>query len=223
MRSPVELAFALQGALSGSPPPGATCPTDELLAGYGDDSLSASQQRVLEDHALGCAACFELVKLVAGSRPERLAAPPRVSVVARLMQRGLELLNPLEVVLRRLVSGDQPALGLARRAESVPEGTTDVLVVQGPGRGIDELLIQLQADGLVRLQVRGDTPPALQHGEISSVILEVDGSPREKRPYTGATLAFAPQGHGRYRIRLVARAPGSAVRELCEAAIELRG
>ena len=97
----------------------------------------------------------------------------------------------------------------------------EVIAIEGPGQGIDELEIQLQPDGQVRLQVRGESPP-IQSGEISSVMLEVDGMPREKRPYTGEPLAFAPQGHGHFRIRLLARAPGEDSRELSEAVVELR-
>ena len=44
----------------------------------------------------------------------------------------------------------------------------------------------------------------------------------QKRPYNGELLTFSPQDHGRYRIRLVARAPGEDARELSEAVVELR-
>ena len=223
MTSPIDLAFKLRGALTGDRALGPDCPTDELFAGYATGDLTATEHRRLEDHALVCAPCFDVVKQLATHAASETAPAPRVSVVARVVQRGLELLNPLEVVLRRLTGeGAEPALGAVRRAEPAAGDAAEVLVVQGPGGGLDELLIQFQADGLVRLQVRGDEPPPVGPGEISSVVLEVDGAPREKRPFTGEALAFAPQGHGHYRIRLVARAPGAEPRDLAEAAVELR-
>ena len=63
---------------------------------------------------------------------------------------------------------------------------------------------------------------AQHEDEILSVLLEVDGAPREKRPYTGEMVHFAPLGAGSYRVRVTARAPGEPARDLAEASLELK-
>jgi hypothetical protein len=220
----LEKGFATSGARRTPVEPGPDCLSDDLIAGYIDGALSATENRQLEDHSLLCGDCHLVLKTVVDVRGLTEAAtatvPPKVSLVARIAQRGLQLLNPLEVRLRTLLDeGLTPALGAVRGDRS---DASDVIAIEGPGQGLDELQIQLQPDGQVRLQVRGDTPPPVRAGEVSSVLLEVDGMPREKRPYTGEPLAFAPQGHGHFRIRLVARAPGEDARDLSEASVELR-
>ncbi len=220
MKTLLDIAFATAGTRRLRQEPGPDCPSDELLAGYADSLLTATEIRRLEDHALECPDCHLVLKTVLDLRSAPATAPRRVSVVARVLQRGLELLNPLEVTLRSLVDGPAPALG-AVRGEGAG-ASTEVIAVEGPGHGLDQVEIRLQPDGQVRLEVRGDEPPPVYAGEIASVVLEVDGAPREKRPFSGAPLAFAPQDHGSYRIRLVARAPGADPRELGEAVIELR-
>ena len=234
----IDTVFSTSGARSPSSEPGPDCPSDGLLAGYLDAALTATEMRGVEDHALVCGDCHTLVKSVVDLRgvpagapisapvSAPVSAPAQVSLVARIMQRGLELLNPLEVTLRSLLEPGMepegepvPALGAVRGPDA---GHPDVIAIDGPGHGIDELQIRLQPDGQVRLQIRGDDPPPVYAGEIASVVLEVDGAPREKRPYRGAPLASSPQDHGQFRTRLVARAPGEDARELSEALIELR-
>ncbi len=229
----LDTAFATAGSRSLSPEPGPHCPSDGLLAGYVDEALTATEKRGVEEHALSCGDCHMLIKAVVDLSLPAPLATPRVSLVARVLQRGLELLNPLEVTVRSLMEradGEadlQPAaaLGGLRRSEAGSSSESvapEVIAIDGPGQGIDELQIRLQPDGQVRLQVCGNEPPPVHAGEIASVVLEVDGAPREKRPYNGSPMAFAPQNHGHYRIRLVARAPGEELRELSEAVIELR-
>jgi len=218
----IDTAFSTSGGGPLPSEPGPECPSDGLLSGYMDHALPATEIRHIEDHSLICGACHTIVKTMADLRGLPMRPAARVSVVARIVQRGLELLNPLEVTLRSLASpqaGPAPALGAVRGAG---EGGPEMIAIDGPGHGIDEVQIRLQPDGQVRLEIRGDDPPPVYAGEIASVVLEVDGAPREKRPYSGAPLAFSPQEHGHYRIRLVARAPGEDVRELSEAIIELR-
>jgi len=219
MKSLLEHGFATSGARRPTSQPAPECPSDDLLAGYIDGALSATENRQLEDHALGCGDCHLMLKTVVDVRGVPETVTPKVSLVARLAQRGLEILNPLEVRLRGLLEeGQTPTLGAVRGDDTAGN---EIISIEGPGQGIDELEIQVQPDGQVKLQVRGESPP-IHSGEISSVMLEVDGMPREKRPYTGEPLSFAPQGHGHFRIRLLARAPGEDARELSEAVIELR-
>jgi len=219
MKSLLEHGFATSGARRPASQPAPECPSEDLLAGYIDGALSATENRQLEDHALVCGDCHLMLKTVVDVRDVPETVTPKVSLVARLAQRGLEILNPLEVRLRGLLEeGQTPALGAVRGDDTTGN---EIISIEGPGQGIDELEIQVQPDGQVKLQVRGESPP-IHSGEISSVMLEVDGMPREKRPYTGEPLSFAPQGHGHFRIRLLARAPGEDARELSEAVIELR-
>jgi hypothetical protein len=218
----IDTAFSSSGSRPPAAEPGPDCPSDGLLAGYLDTALSATEMRRVEDHSLVCADCHTIMKTVIDLRGVPASTAPRVSIVARIVQRGLELLNPLEVTLRSLTApqGEPvPVLGAVRGAESA---SPDVIAIDGPGKGLDELQIHLQPDGQIRLEIRGEEPPPVYAGEIASVVLEVNGAPREKRPYNGTPLAFSPQDHGRYRIRLVARAPGEDARELSEAVVELR-
>jgi hypothetical protein len=219
----IDTVFSTSGSWQLGSGSGPDCPSDGLLAGYMDEALSATEVRQIEDHALICGDCHLVLKSVTDLRGVPVSAPASVSLVARIVQRGLELLNPLEVTLRSLAAPQgelAPALGGMRGAAD--SDNPEFIAIDGPGHGIDELQIRLQPDGQVRLQIRGDDPPPTYAGEIASVVLEVNGAPREKRPYSGAPLAFAPQDHGHYRIRLVARAPGEDARDLSEAVIELR-
>jgi len=201
--------------------PGPNCLTDELLAGYAAGLLSDRERDALLAHALRCAGCHELVGAVASAVGIRRPAttPAILRVVARLARNGLELLNEAELALGTLLSPPVPALGAVRRA---PEPARDLLVFRGPGGGLDEIEVQVQANGTARLGVRAVRLPSLRPDEILSVLLEVDGAPREKRPYTGDMVHFAPLGAGSYRVRVTARAPGEPARDLAEASLELK-
>ena len=216
----IDTAFSTSGAGSLPADPGPDCPSEGFFSGYIDKSLTATEMRHIEEHALVCAGCHGVLKAMVDLRELPTASSARLSVVARVVQRGLELLNPLEVSLRSLTALDaSPDLGAIRGS---PSDMPEVISIDGPGQGLDEVQIRLQPDGQIRLEVRGDDPPPVYSGEIASVILEVDGKPREKRPFSGAPLAFSPQDQGCYRIRLLARAPGEEARELSETLIELR-
>jgi hypothetical protein len=220
MRSLVEIGFQTAGSLERPTAQEPGCLTDIQLADYMANGLSATERRHLEDHALDCSGCLLLVRSVVDVREAARVAPARVSIVARLLQKGLELLNPLEITLRNLAGEPAPALGALRRETN--SGQHELISIEGPGRGLDEVQLQLQPNGQVRLSVRSDSPLPLQPGEVSSILLKVDGAPREKRPYSGAPLSFAPQSHGRFHLTLIARAPGQDVRELCEVLVDLR-
>ncbi|MBM3984832.1 MAG: hypothetical protein FJ296_03945 [Planctomycetes bacterium] len=202
--------------------PGPHCLTDEALAGYAQGLLPEREHDALLSHALRCAPCHELVGAVATAvgirRPA--TAPALLRIVARLARNGLQLLNEAELALGALVFPPVPALGAVRRA---PEASRDLLVFRGPGGGLDEIEVQMQANGTARLGVRAVRLPSLKPEEILSVLLEVDGAPREKRPYTGDMVHFAPLGAGSYRVRVTARAPGEPARDLAEATLELKG
>ena len=235
----VDQFFASQGQSTRSPEPGPQCLSDEQLAGYVGALLPARDRQALETHALACADCHELLQVlvdVIGVRepalrtehrlaPIRTAEPASIRVIGRLVQRGrqrgLELVNAMDLVFRALAQGSPaPALGALRGSAAAPP-VSDLFVIRGPGSGLDELEVQVQADGTARLTVHCRDLPALRPGEMLSVVLDVDGGPREKRPLGGEPISFAPIGAGDYRVRLTARAPGQPTRELAEASLQL--
>src|SRR5262249_21651578 len=213
--------FDSKGLPARAASPSPTCPSDELLACYAQGTLPDREREGLLAHALHCRDCHELVSAVAQTIGVRRAAPPRASlrVVARLVRNGLQLLNEAELALGTLIRPPAPALGAVRRAA---EETRDLLVFRGPGSGLDEIEVQVHANGTARLGVRATRLPALKPDEVLSVLLEVDGSPREKRPYNGDLVHFAPLPAGSYRVRVTARAPGAPARDLAEATLELK-
>ncbi|MGQ0552370.1 MAG: hypothetical protein ACT4PU_04045 [Planctomycetota bacterium] len=216
----IDRLFRTQGRIPFAPESPSGCPTDETLAGYASALLPARARQELESHALRCEPCLDLLRAVAVTVGIK-SAPRSVQIVARLHQRGLELLNQFELALQALVApAPVPALG-ALRGPAV-SATTDQITIRGPGHGLDELELQMQANGTARLVVRCHEPPELQPGELISVVLDVNGSAREKRPFSGEPIAFAPIGVGNYRVRLLARAPGQEVRELAEALLDFQ-
>jgi len=149
--------------------------------------------------------------------PKTTQRPPRKRRIKPVRLRNRRR-SRLKLTVRRLREGGlQPALG-GVRGESAP---AEVVTVDGPGFGLDELELASRPGGSVRLQVRGTRPLPLEEGEVSSLVLEVDGADREKRPFTGDPMAFGPLGPGVYRLRLVARAPGRPARPLGTATVEL--
>jgi hypothetical protein len=225
--------FAFRGEPVRSPDPSPACLSDEQIAGYVSTPLPNSEREAVETHALLCAECQELLQAVvsvigaAGPalRPARRPAPAAsepvsLRIVGRLvqrgMQRGLELLNAADLVMRGLSPQAVP-LGALRGAPP----TADLFRIQGPGSGLDELQVQVQADGTASLTVQCEKPPALRTGEMLSVLLAVDGAPREKRPLGAEPVRFAPIGTGEYRVQVIARAPGEQPRTLAEASLQL--
>jgi hypothetical protein len=220
MTNTIDLAFLSQGLAARAHAPGPNCPSDESLACYAQGTLPQRERDGLLTHALRCSDCHELLGAVAaaiGVRPA--AAPAGLSIVARLVRNGLQLLNEAELAVNTLLNPPAPALGGVRRA---PEPARDLLVFRGPGSGLDEIEVQVQANGTARLGVRATRLPELRPDEILSVLLEVDGAPREKRPYNGDLVHFAPLGAGSYRVRVTVRAPGEPARDLAEARLELK-
>lgn len=222
--------FALRGLLSSrSAPPGPECPTDELLAAYADVLLPIRARESLENHALHCAPCHELVRAlvdagIVRSEPVRVglratsSTPTVVTIIGRLVQRGIELLNQADLSFgARGAPVPVPVLGGLRSTTAA----ADLVSIRGPGHGIDDIELQVQPNGTARLGVRCDALPDLPADEVLSIVLAVDGAPREKRPFDGSPVSFAPIGLGRYEIRLVARAPGRQARELSRAVIDL--
>jgi len=217
----LDHAFNSKGLPARAHAPGPLCPSDELLACYAQGTLPTREVAGLQDHALRCADCHELLGAVAqaiGIRQPALT-PVGLRIVARLLRGGFELLNEAELALSLLKATPAPALGGVRRA---PGDARDLLVFRGPGGGLDEIEVQMQANGTARLGVRATRLPELRPDEILSVLLEVDGAPREKRPYNGDLVHFAPLGAGSYRVRVTARVPGEAARDLAEAQLELK-
>lgn len=195
------------------------CPTDDDLAGFFDRVLSATETRAIEDHALVCAHTQQLLTTVADVRTAaaRATARPGLRIRARLAKRGIALLNAADLTLRGLTG--QPALGSVRGSVRGAE-TSDLVRVSGPGGGLDEIELQAQADGRVRLIVSGELSGSGSDAR-TSVVLEVDGMLREKRPYSGERIAFAPLAEGDCRITVLRRQPGSPATEVSEAHIEL--
>jgi hypothetical protein len=235
--------FDRSGEPARSPAPGAACPSDEAFANYLGALLPAQERAVLETHALACFPCHELLRMVVDMASAGLTAPlpahplsaregtrspsPEplsLRIVGKLAARGIELLNHLELTFRTLVDGPlTPALGTLRRAATPAPAVSEWLCIRGPGQGLDELELQVQADGTVRLVVRCDKLPDLAAGESASIILDVDGAARERRAFDGQPVSFAPLGRGSYRVRVVARAAGAPARALAEAAIDFTG
>jgi len=226
--------------------PSAHCPTDEAFADYLGALLPAAEREALELHSLACADCHDLLRMIvdvaatgaqvfgaatapAAASPGRLATRPSspVRIVGRLVQRGIELINHAELVFDMLTSPGTPALGIARGTAEAPAAPATAplaspwISVRGPGEGLDALELQMQTNGTARLVVRCEHMPALRPGELATIALDIDGSVREKRPFGGDPVTFAPIGRGAYRVRLVARAPGGTARPLAEASLEL--
>ena len=239
-RNDLETFFATRGLAMRASEPGALCPSDERLAGYVLGRLPDPGRREVEGHALRCLDCFDLVTTLA-TGPERRMAPspvqapahaprpvPGVRVAARLLRRGLQLLNQAELALGdALAPPPVPVpLGAVRRAPTDVTTGEEVdapasIHVRGPGPGLDEIVVGIEANGTARLEVHPATLPDLRKDEILSLILEVDDSPREKRPFAGGPVTLGPFGPGRYRLRLVGRVPGEEQREISQALFEL--
>ncbi len=236
MSNPIDRLFATAGQPLNSKAPGKNCPSDEAFAEYLGALLPAPEREALELHSLACADCHDLLRMVVNlnSTDLRLASAPSpafaeavqassppaaVRIVGRLVKRGIELMNHAELTFRTLLDGSlTPApIGVRGTETLAPEW----VAIRGPGHGIDELELQVQTNGTARLVVRCENMPVLASGELASILLDVDGSAREKRPFDGGELSFAPIGRGNYRVRLVARAPGGPVRQLAEATLEL--
>lgn len=199
----------------------ATCPADDDVSAFLDGALPATQARAIEDHALECSATRAILASIAESDDSPAPAPnPLVRVAACIKGRGLQLLNAAELALRELASNGTPvpALGSLRGGDTATDG---LVSVTGPGDGLDALDLQVQSDGTVRLTVSGDLPAA-RSGEIQAILLEAEGLPREKRPYTGEPVTLGPLEPGaRYRVAVVARRPGEDLRSVAEALVDL--
>jgi len=226
----IEVGFATRGLPSRSIDPAPGCPTDETFAGYVAALLPPAERPTLESHVLRCADCHELLRAVtdvlAFPRPlaVRPAAIPTTRLVGRLLARGLALVDQVQASVTGLASPPlQPALGGLRRSSAAEPATgSELLKIKGPGRGLDALELQLQADGTLRLVVSGHLPADRRAGEILSLVLDHDGESREQRPFDGRPVRFAPIGAGHWRVRLVGRIPGEGPRELAHAELELQ-
>jgi len=221
MTNTIDQAFLSKGLPARAHAPGANCPSDEFLASYAQGTLPEREREGLLTHALRCSDCHELLGAIAQSIGVRrpATAPAGLHIVARLLRNGLQLLNEAELAVHALLVPPAPALGGVRRT---PAEARDLLIFRGPGSGLDEIEVQVQANGTARLGVRAMHLPELRPDEILSVLLEVDGAPREKRPYNGDLVHFAPLGAGSYRVRVTVRAPGEPARDLAEARLELK-
>lgn len=192
-------------------------PSDELLALYVDGKLLPHQRRMVESRALECPHTFEVLKAAVDALGVRREAAT-FRVVARLVEKGLELVNAFEHRLRQPEGELVPALGALRGDEG-----TELLTLQGPGSGLDELELQRRTDGAAHLTVRGDGQVALADGERASYVVEVDGEARVKRPYSSTPLDVGPLDAGSvYDVKVVAKAPGRAARTVVDASIDLR-
>jgi hypothetical protein len=191
------------------------CPTDDDLAGFFDQVLSATETRAIEEHALTCAYTHAVITSYAVVRSEAAQAGRRVGlrIRARLVDGCIALLNAVDLTLRGLSA--QPALGAVRGSESAR-----LVRVAGPGDGLDEIELQAQADGSVRVVVSGVLVDTAPDGR-TSVVLEVDGMLREKRPYSGERVAFAPLTRGDCRITVLRRHPDGPALEISEARVDL--
>lgn len=206
--------FAAKGRAAISPD---GLPSDEQLALYVDGKLLPHQRRLLEERALSCPHTYEVLKASVDALGVRREAAT-FRVVARLVEKGLELVNAFEHRLRRPEGELVPALGALRGGEG-----TELLTLQGPGRGLDELELQRHGDGTAHLTVRGSGGLPLEDGERASYVVEVDGQARVKRPYSASPLDVGPLDAGSvYDVKVVAKAPGSAPRTVVDASVDLR-
>jgi hypothetical protein len=218
----VTRAFQAGGLLRRAAEPATGCPPDDLVAGFLEARLPEREHQQLVAHALQCGECHEVLKSAVDAVGVTAPAPipASVRILGRLARHGIEILNHFELAIRSL-SPPVPALGALRGTTEAPP-TSELVILSGPGNGLDELELQVQSNGATRLAVRCERLPELRPGEVVSVILEVDGTPREKRPLSEDAVSFAPLGPGSYCVRLTARAPGCPPRELSQAVIDLR-
>lgn len=214
MTHPIERLFRHPDLLASSPADDAGH-HDEALAAYLEGKLSSGARRRLEQEALADPARFELLRAAVDAVGGPARRPFRV--LARLKDRGLELLNEVDLTLRALLE-PQPALGALRRHPGTAEG---LVALAGPGEGIDELDLQVRPDHTARVVVRCTEPLDLRVDESVSITLDTDGELREKHPFDGDSFIFSALKPGRHVVRLVARSPGRQSRMLAEAAIEL--
>lgn len=218
MMNPVRTLFDLAGTLASEACP--SCPDDDTLAAWCDRALPATELRAVDDHALICSATRALLAALADASDSIPTEPNSVvRVLAAIRGRGLALLNAADLTLRNLTCDGSPAPALgALRGGLASDG---LVSIQGPGRGLDALDLQVQPDGSVRVTVSGVLPEGPE-GELRSVLLEADGLPREKRPYSGEPVVLGPVERGaRYRVAVVARRPGQELRSLGEALLDL--
>jgi len=225
----IDVGIAARGLQSRSSGPALGCPTDEAFAGYTAALLPPFEGAAFEGHVLRCADCHELLRAVtdglAVHRPVavRAAAFRTIRVTARLLARSLALVDQVRASLADLATPPMaPALGGLRRTSSTDAPGADLLRIKGPGRGLDALELQMQADGTLKLVVSGHPPTDQRAGEILSLVLDHDGESREQRPFDGRPVGFAPIGAGHWRVRLVGRVPGESARELAQAELELQ-
>jgi hypothetical protein len=225
----IDMGIAARGLQSRSSGPALGCPTDEAFAGYAAALLPPFERGAFEGHVLRCADCHELLRAVTDGlaihRPVavRAAAFPTTRVTARLLARGLALVDQVRASLADLaVPPVEPALGGLRRTSSTDAPGSDLLRIKGPGRGLDALELQMQADRTLKLVVSGQPPTDQRAGEILSLVLDHEGESREQRPFDGRPVGFAPIGAGHWRVRLVGRVPGESARELAQAELELQ-
>jgi len=201
-------------------PPCESCPGDDDLAALIDGALPATQARAIEDHALVCSATRAILSAVTEANESPARAPSAVMrIVAAVKGRGLQLLNAADLTLRDLAGSASPAPALGGlRGDTATSG---IVVLNGPGEGLDSIDMQVQSDGSVRLTVSGDLPES-PTGELRSVLLEADGLPLEKRPYAGEPVSLGPLEPGaRYRVALVTRLPGEELRSVSETLLDL--
>ena len=226
----IDVGIAARGHQSRSSGPARGCPTDEAFAGYASALLPPFERAAFDGHVLRCADCHELLRAVidglAVHRPVavRAAAFPTTRVTARLLARGLALVDQVRASLADLAAPPaEPALGGLRRTSPAETAAGhDLLRIKGPGRGLDALELQMQADGTLKLVVSGHPPTDQRAGEILSLVLDHEGESREQRPFDGRPVGFAPIGAGHWRVRLVGRVPGESARELAQAELELQ-
>ena len=214
MTHPIARLFRHPDLLASSPAHDAGH-DDEALAAYLEGRLSSGARRRLEQEALTDPARFELLRASVDAVGVKVRRPFRV--LARLKDRGLELLNEVDLTLRSLLD-PPPALGALRRHSGAAEG---LVALAGPGEGIDELDLQVLPDHTARVVVRCTEPLDLRVDESVSITLDTDGELREKHPFDGNSFTFSALQPGQHVVRLMARSPGRQSRMLAEAAIDL--
>jgi hypothetical protein len=214
MSNPVDRLFRQRGH---SPAPSKDVgPFEETLAAYLDGRLNPGARRRLENQVLADPEQFELFRCAVDTIG--VTTPQPFRVLARLKDRGLELLNEVELAFRSLLDPEPAALGALRRHKME---NADLVTLFGPGEGIDELDLQAQPDRTTRVIVRCTDLMDLRVDESVSITLDTDGELREKHPFDGNTFVFPALTSGQHTVRLVARAPGRTPRTLSEAQIDL--
>lgn len=189
------------------------CPDENVLAGFASGALSHEDTPEVERHLDGCAACRELVAVVAAeaSGPGDSSAPTRLDTGAPTLPTGPEspALKPGESVGRYVVEGllGEGGMGVVYAARDPGLGRTVALKLLRPGGGGDEARARLvrEAQAMARLSHPNVLPLfelGTEGGRVFLAMERVEGPTlaawlREReRPWREVLALFLQAGEG---------------------------